>query len=161
MTRITSLICRLLAIGFFVLLFADAAPAAEIEGLWLTEEADGIVRVAPCRDDAAKLCGRLVWVNEPLDDQNRLELDDENPEAELRKRPILGLPILAGFPMEPDGEVYEGGTIYDPNNGKTYRCKITPDGPDTLKIRGFLGVSLLGRTTVWRRVAEPGALAGL
>lgn len=166
MTRITLLICRLVAVGFIVLPFANAAAAADIEGLWLTEEADAIVRIAPCRDDAEALCGRLVWVNEPLDDQNRLELDDENPDAELRKRPILGLPILQGFPIEADGGVYEGGTIYDPNNGKTYRCKITrdditPDGPEKLKIRGFIGVSLLGRTTVWRRVAEPGALADL
>lgn len=132
--------------------------SAEIEGLWLTEEGDGIVRIAPCREDAAALCGRLVWVDEPLDESNRLERDDENPDAELRRRPVLGLQILQGFPGTPDDGVYEGGTIYDPNNGKTYSAKLTPDGPDTLKIRGFVGVSLLGRTTVWRRVAGPDAL---
>lgn len=161
MTRIASILGPLAAAFFVLMLLAHAAPAAEIEGLWLTEEGDGIVRIAPCAADAESLCGRLVWVEAPLNDQNRLELDDENPEAELRTRPILGLPILQGFPMEPNGGVFESGTIYDPNNGKTYSCKITPDGPETLKIRGFIGVSLLGRTTMWRRVAEPGVLAGL
>ena len=54
--------------------------------------------------------------------------------------------------MEPDGDEWSGGTITDPANGKTYRCKMELDGPNRLRVRGFIGFSLLGRTQVWERV---------
>ncbi|WP_347260996.1 DUF2147 domain-containing protein, partial [Rudaea sp.] len=56
--------------------------------------------------------------------------------------------------MKKDGDVWDGGTILDPKNGKTYGCKLTPaaDGK-TLQVRGFKGFSLLGRTQVWERVS--------
>jgi len=49
-----------------------------------------------------------------------------------------------------DGE-WSGGTIYDPNNGKTYSCKLKLTGPDTLKVRGYIGISLIGRSETWKR----------
>jgi len=67
----------------------------------------------------------------------------------LRNRPIIGLKILSGFEKEGDNK-YVDGTIYDPKNGKTYSCKMTYKGK-TLDIRGYIGISLLGRTTVWER----------
>ena len=134
-----------------------AAGAADVRGLWLTENRDGLVEIAACDEAPAELCGRLVWIEEPVDAAGRLDLDDKNPEPALRERPILGLRILEGFDAQPDGDgVFEGGTIYDPENGKSYRCKMTPKGADVLAIRGFIGISLLGRTTEWRRV--PGSL---
>lgn len=54
--------------------------------------------------------------------------------------------------MEPDGDEWSGGNITDPKNGRTYRCKMKLDGPNRLEVRGFLGISLLGRTQVWERV---------
>jgi uncharacterized protein (DUF2147 family) len=57
---------------------------------------------------------------------------------------------LSGFKFAGDN-LWEDGTIYDPENGKTYRCKITLESPNRLNVRGFVGISLFGRTTVWTR----------
>ena len=54
--------------------------------------------------------------------------------------------------MEPNGNEWSGGNIIDPANGRTYRCKMELDGPNRLRVRGYLGISLLGRTQVWERV---------
>ncbi|MEO1367538.1 MAG: DUF2147 domain-containing protein, partial [Acidobacteriota bacterium] len=62
--------------------------------------------------------------------------------------------ILEGFEAEGDGE-WSGGTIYDPNNGKTYSCTLELEGADTLKVRGYIGVSLFGRTERWTRRPGP------
>ena len=54
--------------------------------------------------------------------------------------------------MEPNGDEWSGGSITDPKNGRTYRAKMSLDGPNRLRVRGFVGFSLLGRTQVWERV---------
>lgn len=76
----------------------------------------------------------------------------EDCTGERKDKPVLGMTILWG--MKQDGDVWDGGTILDPKNGKTYGCKLTPsaDGK-TLKVRGFIGFSLLGRTQMWERVS--------
>jgi uncharacterized protein (DUF2147 family) len=78
-------------------------------------------------------------------------VDSHNPDPGLQQRPLLGLPLLNGFHF--DGEQWRDGTIYDPNNGKTYKAQISlgPDG--RLYLRGYVGVTLLGRTTVWEPLA--------
>ena len=78
------------------------------------------------------------------------KVDKNNEEESLRSRPVIGVPLLKGF--EWDDDIYEDGTIYDPENGKTYSCEITFDGNDKLNVRGYIGFSLLGRTTYWTRV---------
>lgn len=137
----------------FALLFATPGQAGEIppiEAVWLNQDGDAHIEIAPCGD---KLCGTIVWLEDPLDEAGRPELDDENPEAELRRRPILGLPILEDFPLQPSAKgLWSDGTIYDPNNGKTYSCQMSFKDRDTLKIRGYIGISLLGRTEIWTRV---------
>jgi len=75
--------------------------------------------------------------------------DVNNPDEKLRTQPIIGSVILKNF--EFTGKSWENGTIYDPNNGKTYSCNIKMKNPNELEIRGFIGISLLGRTTVWTR----------
>ncbi|MEO6849303.1 MAG: DUF2147 domain-containing protein, partial [Mucilaginibacter sp.] len=68
----------------------------------------------------------------------------------LRTRPELGLELLKDFTFDGD-DVYDDGTIYDPKNGKTYSCKMTLEG-NQLKIRGYIGISLFGRSEIWTRV---------
>lgn len=72
--------------------------------------------------------------------------------ADDRKgKPILGMDIIRG--LERDGDQWDGGTILDPETGKVYRCRLRlEDGGQKLSVRGFIGVSLLGRTQVWERV---------
>ena len=64
-------------------------------------------------------------------------------------KPVVGMVIVKD--MKKDGDGYAGGTIMDPNSGKTYKCKMELADGNTLRVRGFIGVSLLGRTQVWRR----------
>lgn len=143
---------------------ATAAPTAvdgadAITGRWETE--DGKAHVEITRR-GGEYVGEIVWLGEPLyppDDPEgmggRPRIDRENPDPGLRHRPIVGLQILEGLEYDGDGE-WTGGTIYDPEIGKTYKCKarLSDDGR-TLHLRGYIGFSLLGRTSEWRRVAAP------
>jgi len=78
-------------------------------------------------------------------------VDRENPDPARRNQPILGLVILRDFAFVKDG-LWENGMIYDPENGKDYKCKMTLESPDVLNVRGFIGISLIGRTDTWTRV---------
>jgi len=76
-------------------------------------------------------------------------LDEKNPDPALRARILSDALILENFRYEAGKWV--GGTAYDPNNGKTYRCEIRLQGDYELALRGYIGIPLFGRTEVWRR----------
>jgi uncharacterized protein (DUF2147 family) len=86
--------------------------------------------------------GKFVWAGTP-------RKDAKNPNKSLQNRDILGLEFLTKFVYD-DG-VYNGGEIYDPETGKTYSCKMSLDG-SKLKVRGYMGISLFGRTEYFERV---------
>lgn len=121
------------------------AQSDKIEGLWFNDVKDAKIQIYKGRD--GKFYGKIVWLKEPLKN-GKPKLDDKNPKSNLQKQPLNGLVILKAF--EKGGEKYSDGTIYDPENGKTYDCKMTYHGK-TLSIRGYIGISLFGRTTVWER----------
>jgi uncharacterized protein (DUF2147 family) len=130
-----------------------------IVGLWRTAPTEnGFARVEIVRRDDAYF-GTLVWLDEetyPADDPmaGRVKVDRENPDPALRDRTILGLEIVRGLEWAGDGR-WQGGTIYDPESGKTYKSKAElADGGAALDLRGYIGISLLGRTSRWTRV-EP------
>jgi uncharacterized protein (DUF2147 family) len=122
-----------------------SAQADKIEGIWLNEEKDARIQIYKARD--GKFYGKIIWLKEPMKN-GKLKTDEKNPKETLKQQPLIDLVILKGFEM--DGNTYDDGTIYDPQNGKTYDCKMTYKGK-TLAIRGYIGVSLFGRTTVWER----------
>ncbi len=117
----------------------------KIEGTWFNDIKDAKIQIYKSND--GKFYGKIIWLKEPVKN-GKPKLDDKNRNEKLQKQPIVGLVILKGF--EKDGDTYEDGTIYDPENGKTYDCKITYKGK-TLSIRGYVGISMFGRTTVWER----------
>jgi uncharacterized protein (DUF2147 family) len=122
------------------------AQTDQIEGLWYNDIKSAKIHITKGSD--GKFNGKVVWLKEPLKN-GKPKVDELNQDEKLRSRPRLGLPVLAGF--EKDGkDKYTEGTIYDPNNGKTYSCKITYKSK-TLAIRGYIGISLFGRTTTWER----------
>jgi uncharacterized protein (DUF2147 family) len=131
--------------------------AASITGVWLTEEGEARIAIEPCETD--ELCGRLVWFRDPP--VGEAALDVRNPDPALRDRRLLGLRLIEDLPARPDEHgVWRGGRIYDPESGRTYRCKVTLGEDGRLELRGFLGVSLLGRTTRWTRVEHGGPGSG-
>ena len=78
------------------------------------------------------------------------KLDNNNPDQNLRKIPRIGLEIVRDFIYAGDN-LWNKGEVYDTKNGKTYSGKMTLISPDQLKLRGFIGISLFGRTSNWTR----------
>jgi uncharacterized protein (DUF2147 family) len=122
------------------------AQADKVEGLWYNDVKTAKIMIS--KEANGKFYGKVVWLKEPLKN-GKPKVDEMNTDEKLRSRPRLGLPVLADFVKDGDNK-YSGGTIYDPNNGKTYSCKMTYKG-ETLDIRGYIGISLFGRTTTWSR----------
>lgn len=116
----------------------------DILGVWYNEEKTGKIEVFK---EKGKYMGKIVWVDVKPGDSG---LDDNNPDPKLQKKPLVGLLILKNFTYE-DGE-YSNGEIYDPKNGKTYSCYMKMESADKLFVRGYVGFSLIGRTTYWARV---------
>jgi uncharacterized protein (DUF2147 family) len=142
---------------------ASAGDGDAILGLWATDpEGGGGEAHVEIYADGDRYSGRIVWLAEPdypADDEQGMagqeKVDRENPDEALRSKPIIGLVIVKGF--EFDGKnTWRKGTIYDPDNGKTYKSKMKLESPDVLKVRGFIGISLIGRTTEWTRVKDGG-----
>lgn len=130
---------------------ASYAQADPVEGYWFNDSKDAKIRIYKATD--GKFWGKIVWLKTP-DRDGAPKLDINNADKKLRSRPVMGMPILSRF--EKDGDAtYSDGVIYDPKNGKTYSCRITRKDANTLNIRGYIGISLIGRTTVWTRTSAP------
>ncbi len=117
-----------------------------ILGKWLTAGGKSVVEIFKCGNE---YCGKIIWLKEPLDKDGKEKLDTKNPDESKRNRKIVGLQILSGFKYKGDNK-WGGGRIYDPEKGKTYKCKAKLEG-NNLKLRGYIGFSLIGRTTAWTR----------
>ncbi len=146
--------------GVLVMVLIGAAIAAGAEkadailGVWYNQEKDSQIEIYRCGD---AYCGKVVWLKDPDYPAGSKEgapgtpkLDHHNPDPAKRSTPILGLVIVRGFNFAGDGH-WKGGTVYDPKSGKTYQGKMTLVSPGELKLRGFVGISLFGRTTTWTR----------
>jgi uncharacterized protein (DUF2147 family) len=133
-----------------LLSLAAAARAATPLGLWYAEGGAAQVEISSC---GTQLCGRVVWLRSPLD-ENGCELRDRyNPNPGLRNRPVVGLEVLRGLQGSGEDDItWSGGTIYDPASGNTYRCSLRLETEDRLRLRGYLGIPIIGRTTTWIRV---------
>jgi len=153
-------IAMLLIVSLTLVMPLSAGDVDPLLGLWATpaddEGGQAHVEITSKGDGYS---GQLVWLAEPIyasDDEQgmggKAKVDRENPDPALRSRPADGLVILEGF-VRSGPSKWTDGTIYDPNNGKTYRCKMQLKG-ERLKVRGYIGVSLFGRNAVWTRVKE-------
>ncbi len=134
--------------------FAHGAAGDAILGFWNTQDHDTRFEFYRC---GRQYCGKISYLREPNyspGDSDGLaglpKLDTHNPDPLLRKRTLLGLPLIGGFRYVGDNS-WEGGTIYDPEDGRKYSCKIWLDGKNRLELRGYLGFSLFGRTETWVR----------
>jgi len=116
------------------------------KNLWYNEEKTAKIQIYTGTD--GKFYGKIVWLKVP-DMDGKPKVDGHNPDKAKRNDPILGLLLLKGFRKDGEKE-YSDGTVYDPKNGKTYKCRITAKG-DKLDVHGFIGFSWIGRTTVWTK----------
>ena len=127
-------------------LAAEAAEPDAIVGVWVSEDGEGFIEI---RRHADVCEGTIVGGTGETG-----RVDEKNPDPELRDRPLLGLKIMDGFTYAGQGK-WTDGRIYDPNSGKTYKCKMELKADDTLKVRGYVGVSWFGRTETWTRKTAP------
>jgi uncharacterized protein (DUF2147 family) len=138
MKKIISLVALLVLLSD---VFADVHPknADEIIGVYWSPKKDAKIEIFK-RDN--RYYGRSVWVAS-------MRKDVMNPDEALRNREVLGIELLTGFSFADDS--YTNGKIYDPESGKTYECKMTLT-ENRLKVRGYIGISLFGRTETFDRI---------
>jgi uncharacterized protein (DUF2147 family) len=130
-----------------------AATPGDVLGLWKTDGGDSQLELFKCGD---KICGKIVWLKVPkYIDRNdgpvgKTKVDRKNPNPALRNRPILGLQVMSGFTAQGDNR-WGKGTSYNPESGKSYKSKLLLASPQRLELRGYIGISLIGRTLVLSR----------
>jgi uncharacterized protein (DUF2147 family) len=130
----------------FVILFAQAVFAANptgVDGYWKAPSG-AIVQVHPC---GGQVCLKIVKLSPVIPEK----VDAHNPEEKLRGRPLCGLDIGTGF-RQVDANHLVDGHLYDPEFGHTYAGTISTEG-DEMKLRGYIGIALFGRTEIWKRAA--------
>lgn len=125
--------------------------AEKVVGIWLTGEGTSQVKIYKATD--GKYYGKIVWLEEPNNEDGTPKVDDQNPDIKLQNKPILNLLILKSFTYDEANKQWIDGRIYDPNNGKTYDCYMWfENDPKTLHIKGYvMGMRFLGRETAWKK----------
>ena len=155
--RATVLVAIVLVAVAWISASADDGDA--VVGVWATDpdNEDGQAHIQIYKDGDS-YAGKIIWLEEPVyppDDEEGMagkeKVDRENPDESLRARPILGLEMMSGFEFAGSGK-WKKGTIYAPDDGKTYKCKLALNDDGTLKVRGYIGISMLGRNELWTPV---------
>lgn len=138
---------------------AWADPADAIVGDWLVATRDAVVRFS--RGAGGSYEAHIVWqLHDRYGPEDGPELngkpalDRNNPDPALRSRTIDNLLLIWGLHYHPDEQEWNGGHVYDADDGHTYRCLVRLEDPDHLRLRGYVGISLLGGSSVWTRVTR-------
>jgi len=141
-----------ISLVFFFILATTAIYAQDenkILGTWFAS--NGESKVSIVKGTNGKFSGSVVWLKEPNRD-GKPKTDHKNPDEKLRSRPTLGLTILSGFVYDADDKEWEDGTIYDPKEGKTYKCIMWfEEDLNKLHVKGYIGFSLIGKEVVWTK----------
>jgi len=145
MKKMKKSILLAISIGFS---FVSAVQSQSVVGKWKTidDETGKPKSIVEVYEKSGKIYGKIVDI---LDPQKKDKLCTECTGDEKNK-PVLGMVIVKG--LQKDAEEFNGGSITDPVTGKKYKCFITLEGKDKLKVRGYIGFSLIGRTQYWHRV---------
>jgi uncharacterized protein (DUF2147 family) len=148
------------ALASLLIVLAMASPAAgapasggsaDVHGLWVDHREDDKRKVAVWIEDCdGLLCGRIYWLKKPLSAGGQPKRDRHNPDAALRDRPLCGLMILTGFRRAQEN-TWSAGRIYNPNDGRTFSSTMRLENDGSLSIRGYVGLSLFGKTVQWVR----------
>lgn len=137
-----------------------SAQQSGVMGTWLTASGVAHVRIEPCPDPASgPVCGTVASLLNPKGPNGQGVAPEEatdyrNENAALRSRKVIGMPLIWGFKAASEPNAFEGGHIYNGEDGKTYSANISlqPDGK--LRLRGYLGTPMFGQTQLWTRVSQ-------
>jgi len=137
---------------------AASAQTPSVMGMWLVATKSAQVQIAPCPNPAnGPICGTVVKLLVAKGPDGKVVPPDEatdihNADPSLRNRKVVGIMLIHDFKKTNDPNVFEDGTIYNGENGKTYKANISlqPDG--TLRVRGYVGSAMFGETQIWTRV---------
>lgn len=144
-----------LLFAFSILLFLPLATFGQAEkflGVWITASDSSSVEIV--KHTNGKYIGTINWLLEPYEDDGTPKLDNENPDPAKAKLPVIGMKLVKGFVYNAKKDRWDHGTIYDPDNGKTYDCYgwFEDGNYDVLYLKGYvLGMKFLGRETIWNR----------
>ena len=155
MIKVVTICAAVLVLGFSF--SCRAAPGNEIAGYWVMPDGSALIEIYLVSEGIE---ARIAAIREhqytAADDKQMVRgnprLDIHNPDPDLRQRPLPGMVIASNLRHE-NGR-WRGGRIYDPDSGKSYRCELELDAGGFLRVRGYLGISLLGRTMYWQRAED-------
>ena len=114
-------------------------------GLWLTENERSVIKVTECGDD---LCGHVHWIIE-----DGMQHDSKNPDESKRNDPMCGLKVLWDFHQQGQHS-WTDGHIYKADEGDTYKATVQMLPTGDMKVRGYIGMPLLGKSQTWSPVTE-------
>ncbi len=119
----------------------------DILGEWRTESRESIIEIYR---DGGSYSGKIVWTENPNEENGQPKRDVLNPDPGKRNNTFIGTVIMTGFTFDND-ETWKDGKIYNILSGKTYNAQVTLEDANTLKMRGYLGTPLFGKTVTWKR----------
>jgi uncharacterized protein (DUF2147 family) len=141
---------KALAVSFFaaslVASFATPSLASDLNGIWMSDDGGTKVRMSDCGN---ALCGNIVWLKHPVDENGEPKKDRRNPDASKRNRPMLGLRVAHSFRPTADGEW--AGTIYNADEGKTFKVSLRVESPTDATMKGCV-LGVICKTRHWTRV---------
>ncbi|MFA6265177.1 MAG: DUF2147 domain-containing protein [Pseudolabrys sp.] len=142
----TTLIASIVALLFSASVMAVAQATMPVAGLWLSADGGTKVRVTECGN---KLCGKVVWLNEPIDPSTgKPKTDKHNADADKRTRPLIGVQVVNG--MEPAGDNKWSGKIYNADDGRTYQAHVTLVSDKAMQVQGCV-LGVLCKSQTWTR----------
>lgn len=151
MAKIQLLKKTLMSLTLFTALATSAAEAREpVSGVWLNDTGRGAVEIYPC---AASVCGRIIWLRQPISKSGKPVQDKNNPEPAARQNAVCGLEVITGAAPQEDGS-WDGGRIYDPQTGKSFNVAIERLDRDRVRITGYVGARFFGKSYVWQRAPQ-------
>ena len=133
---------------------ANAPVAPGPIGTWIDHTGRGAVAIEPCKAGHDGLCGRIVWMQQPLDKGGLPLRDKLNEDRRLRERPLCGLQVIGDLKPMRDGS-WDRGWIYDPEQGESFDVELRLREPNVLQVKGYKGLKFLSETFQWKRAEVP------
>ena len=148
----------ILAAALLTALATTASAQQSVMGTWQTASGKAQVRIGRCVDaQSGPICGYIVGLTNPTGPDGTVVTPDvatdwRNSDPALRSRKVIGMPLIWGFKKGSEPNTYEGGQIYNGENGKIYNANISLQADGKLRLRGYVGTPMFGETQLWTRV---------